>query len=627
MAKYTPRLTVARQRDIDSAAGNVYTKLQGLSGEDLKKGLLEALGSLSITRGTKLPELVQLFKGQPITESQWVNYLIELNNDNEVRISKGLRPFQPIEAGLVLADLEEIKSTDPILYAQVMTNPKVYVTSWEKGAVSKYSKIATGKANFLDNILDLKTKNRYFQDKSKNIISEKDFFDIIISNSPSKHPNYWYYAVETQTMLYLGKTATGTPELPNYYTYVKAKESNDFGLVDFIEIQKVGQQFQNPADYKESQVGHLVADSSQNLEAQYRMLRYLVSESIREYKHLVKLPINDSKLTNLAKERIEVFLDVYRALKTTVIYAKTIDKLILETKTVTRKNSRQFSDQVLVAELFKKLVELTYAAGNSSIFLIEEEKNTTYSGNTLKVPVELSVALFAPENRQGNEFIKGWVLQADLISYWKGFLAGTTSSSQYIQKLVGRFGSSSYLSQSILKALDKIFNTNQFSKQIIEQKNKKKTIFKGKRGKTKNLNSIFEKFENFSTKRKSIIKARKISVRDKSKRQTRLAPATQQTQNIVPLINAEIYKYVRAQMSENTLQYRTGEFARSVQVLSAQENAAVQYTYKKNPYSDVFSPGKSYLATEERNPAKIIDAAIKRLGQDRFQKVFRTEEV
>ena len=120
--------------------------------------------------------------------------------------------------------------------------------------------------------------------------------------------------------------------------------------------------------------------------------------------------------------------------------------------------------------------------------------------------------------------------------------------------------------------------------------------------------------------------AQKRKLREK-KTKTWFINSRDTTQDIVSLINAEIYKYVRAQMSENTLQYRTGEFARSVRVLSAQENAAVQYTYKKNPYSDVFSPGKSYLATEDRNPAKIIDAAIKRLGQDRFQKVFRTEEV
>lgn len=135
------------------------------------------------------------------------------------------------------------------------------------------------------------------------------------------------------------------------------------------------------------------------------------------------------------------------------------------------------------------------------------------------------------------------------------------------------------------------------------------------------------KSKKLNINRKIKTKAVKYKNKNRLVQRNILLSKQQTTLNIVPLINAEIYKYVRAQMSENTLQYRTGEFARSVRVLSAQENAAVQYTYKKKPYSDVFSPGKSYLATEDRNPAKIIDAAIKRLGQDRFQKVFRTEEV
>lgn len=200
----------------------------------------------------------------------------------------------------------------------------------------------------------------------------------------------------------------------------------------------------------------------------------------------------------------------------------------------------------------------------------------------------------------------------------------------HLNRIISRFlpdfkdsvGSYSLLSINIMGALSNIFAFDPeisaaFKKAI--KKNFPKPysnkifipVFKARRFKIKKLRNFL------------VPKPRKKS---QSLKQRAFLPA-QQTLNIVSLINAEIYKYVRAQMSENTLQYRTGEFARSVRVLSAQENAAVQYTYKKNPYSDVFSPGKSYLATEDRNPAKIIDAAIKRLGQDRFQKVFRTEEV
>lgn len=213
---------------------------------------------------------------------------------------------------------------------------------------------------------------------------------------------------------------------------------------------------------------------------------------------------------------------------------------------------------------------------------------------------------------------------------WVKILEDLAQKPEILNLAVSKEGSSSFLTRLTLLALDDIFNTKNFSKQIEKPSKAKKllalNIFSKKRRKQPNLNLLKNKVKRHKQNLDSLLRflsrqknPSNVSVRSPSVSRT--------TQDIVSLINAEIYQYVRAQMSENTLQYRTGEFARSVRVLSAQENAAVQYTYKKNPYSDVFSPGKSYLATEDRNPAKIIDAAIKRLGQDRFQKVFRTEEV
>lgn len=101
-----------------------------------------------------------------------------------------------------------------------------------------------------------------------------------------------------------------------------------------------------------------------------------------------------------------------------------------------------------------------------------------------------------------------------------------------------------------------------------------------------------------------------------------------QSQNIVPILNAEIKRYVLEQMSYPSLENRSERFASSVRVLSAEENAAVQYTYMKSPYQ-VFSQtrGKApWNDREERDPAQIIDKAIKKIGMDKFGKVFRTEE-
>lgn len=102
----------------------------------------------------------------------------------------------------------------------------------------------------------------------------------------------------------------------------------------------------------------------------------------------------------------------------------------------------------------------------------------------------------------------------------------------------------------------------------------------------------------------------------------------QQFENILPIINANIKKYVLAEMTYPSLENRSGRFADSVRVLSAQENAAIKYTYLKSPYQ-VFSTsrGRRPWATKERDPARIIDNAIKKIGMDKFNKVFRTEEV
>lgn len=176
--------------------------------------------------------------------------------------------------------------------------------------------------------------------------------------------------------------------------------------------------------------------------------------------------------------------------------------------------------------------------------------------------------------------------------------------------------SSQSLVQALLtKALGKIFGVS--VKVDLTKKKKAFIVINTLYKKNKKLNNI--KMPKVLTAKVSKSKSRLIRRNILSKPQT--------TQNIVPLINAELKRYVLEQMTYPSLENRSETFARSVRVLSAQENAAVQYTYQKAPYQ-VFSPskGKRPWATEERDPAKIIDRAIKKLGQDRFQKVFRTEE-
>jgi len=190
-----------------------------------------------------------------------------------------------------------------------------------------------------------------------------------------------------------------------------------------------------------------------------------------------------------------------------------------------------------------------------------------------------------------------------------------------VEKIVKEQGSSSILEILVLRSLDRIFNTKSFSSLIRKRRGTKKDTVRfraTKKSKTriKFAKKIF-KLVNLSQSKKG-----------KSTRRREVTTLTQQTQNIVPVLNAELKRYVLEQMSYPSLENRSGRFASSVRVLSAQEDAAVQYTYQKSPYQ-VFSQarGKSpWNDRQERDPAQIIDKAIKRIGMDKFGKVFRTEE-
>lgn len=98
--------------------------------------------------------------------------------------------------------------------------------------------------------------------------------------------------------------------------------------------------------------------------------------------------------------------------------------------------------------------------------------------------------------------------------------------------------------------------------------------------------------------------------------------------NMLIGLNKEIKEEVMRRMVYPALQNRSGRFASSVRVLSAKENAAVTYTYQKSPYS-VFSKANGKLpwnSRSERDPARIIDGAIRAIGLRRYGVVLRTEE-
>ncbi len=234
--------------------------------------------------------------------------------------------------------------------------------------------------------------------------------------------------------------------------------------------------------------------------------------------------------------------------------------------------------------------------------------------STYETSILNSGAKSAATKRVIKKIDSAWQRAGDL--YLKK-VAGTRITTQMVDR-----SSDALLEATLIASVAKVFNAD-FSKRINLTKKSKKEYFKvleRYRGKSKPT------FRNFKKRTRAVLKTKRIKYRKRLHTSSR--QRTQRTQNIVPILNAEIKRYVLEQMSYPSLENRSGRFASSVRVLSAQENAAVQYTYMKSPYQ-VFSQTRGKPAwndRQERDPAQIIDKAIKRIGMDKFGKVFRTEE-
>lgn len=100
--------------------------------------------------------------------------------------------------------------------------------------------------------------------------------------------------------------------------------------------------------------------------------------------------------------------------------------------------------------------------------------------------------------------------------------------------------------------------------------------------------------------------------------------STTDYQYIVDLLNQKLHDKIKENMgkggSKQTLNYRTGRFARSAKIqtfypINEKNAIGAQVRYRKDPYK-VFEPGGSRLATPGRNPARIFGRSIRQLLQE-----------
>jgi len=110
-----------------------------------------------------------------------------------------------------------------------------------------------------------------------------------------------------------------------------------------------------------------------------------------------------------------------------------------------------------------------------------------------------------------------------------------------------------------------------------------------------------------------------------SKGKTKTRIIKESPSRLVALLSALLPKQVYKNMGYPALVNRTGRFASSARVTNITETREgmkqIKYTYMQDPYQ-LFEPGRSSLATTERDPQKIIATSVRQLAaqymKDRF---------
>ena len=90
-----------------------------------------------------------------------------------------------------------------------------------------------------------------------------------------------------------------------------------------------------------------------------------------------------------------------------------------------------------------------------------------------------------------------------------------------------------------------------------------------------------------------------------------------------------LHDEIKSRMFEPALQYRTGRFARSAQIVNAAPSRdgfiTFGYTYMEDPYS-TFEVGNEQ-GTPERDPRPLIEGSIRSLAQKMVGGKFRSVKV
>ena len=531
--------------------------------------------------------------GQPADEATYVNAVLEAYKNGSI----------PQEMGIYMQELAELEREHPEKF-NLWKAAQVLPTKFEGGANTAVNKrIADAGGVIGDTKYDEKLAN--YQDNHKIAYVRTPYTgdprSTFVAGVRGYHENAERFELEQrQTFAVHAMTPEGTGVLIEGRLRVKNGElvfhdssGNAYKIDEFVEKSHLNPDLGIAA---EGDVGHVVAESTQTIRkalSSVKKLRgaNLYGPSVEEY-----LKTLETHLTNVYREAVAN------------------DKLFF--KTPFPNGSDRLKEQYSI------LLQQAAYLGHDQVLIVEETKEGTWSHGTLTVPFNYSVGITVSEFRKPNQNWKG-TRSKILLNNARSLLTDLANAS-----MVGSIfkeGSSSPFTNVMLRSLYTIFGDKDFLKAITRRKARKtvtskKTPRAAKRQDTKKVEAEQRKAEreikrNIGKLRKQVL-SQKINF-------TRLGRIKRSNLQLVPLLNAEIEQEVLAGMTLPSLQSRTGRFASSVRITSA-EHRAITYTYRKSPYQ-VFSmsEGRSPWATRERDPNTIITNAIKRLAYGKYQQYFK----
>jgi hypothetical protein len=541
--------------------------------------------------------LAMFVNGQPVDEPTYVNSVMEAYDAGKT----------PLEMGIYMQELRDLERTDPERY-NAWKASGFKETKFSGGANTEVNRIIAARGGLSKSNYDRIVQD--FQDKSK-LAYIRTPYNGDAQSTFQQGVRGWHENVEridspspitfavhvTQpdgvSVVLQGRVRSNTSQ------EIFFADANGQPYTVIEEKQILGDVAQSIA--AEGDVGHVTAESTQQIKKTIDRIEYLINQ---------EEAAGQTNSVKYLKALLESVQHVY-------IAARANDKIFFQTPFPTGSQR--------LREAYALVLEQAAALGHNQILLVKETGEGRFQGETLTVPFGYEVGVGVSEYRTPNQAWKGSRSRV-LLGNLRKLLEGTAEADLAAQMF--EEGSSSPLAMALMRTLSRLFDDPTFMKAIRKRK-KTKTKARVKTNKRDKLDT-----GKINRRKKAAEKAIERNAKE-LRRQVKSQPITfvrmgfnrGRETDLVALLNMDIEQAVIEQMNLPSLQNRTGRFASSVRITSA-EQRAIMYTYRKAPYS-VFSmtQGRRPWATRDRDPDTIITNAVKSLALGKYASYFANPQI